>query len=79
MKELSKIIADVFEIDVQTVNDESGPHNIEKWDSMGQLALIGALENHYRITLEVEEIFEIFKVGDIKRILVKKGVLAVEN
>lgn len=79
MKELYNIIADVFEINAGDVNDNSGPSNIEKWDSLGQLALIGALENHYKITLEIEEIFEIFEVGDIKRILAKKGVLSIEK
>ena len=73
--ELYKIIADVFQVDVQKLNDNLGPDDIEKWDSLGQLALISTLENHYRMTFEIEEIFEILTIGDIKRILTKRGKL----
>ena len=74
MEELNQIVAEVFDIDVQEVIDDLGPDGVEKWDSMGQLALIGAIEARFRITFEIEEIFEIFKIGDIKKILMKKGV-----
>jgi acyl carrier protein len=74
MEEVDEIVAEVFEIDVHKVTDDLGPDDVEKWDSMGQLALIGAIEAKFRITFEIEEIFEIFTIGDIKKILTKKGV-----
>lgn len=73
MEEVDEIVAEVFEIDVHKVTDDLGPDGIEKWDSMGQLALIGAIEAKFRVTFEIEEIFEIFTIGDIKKILKKKG------
>ncbi len=74
MEELYNIIAELFEIEVKDIHDELTPNDVEKWDSLGQLALIAALEAHYRITFEIEEIFEIFNIGDIKKLLIKRGL-----
>ena len=68
------IIAEVFRVKREDVHDNLGPEDIESWDSLGQLALISALESHYRTTFEIEEIFEIVKVRDIKRLLAKRGI-----
>jgi len=74
MNDLYKVVSEVFEIDINGIKDEHGPDDIEKWDSLGQLSLISSLEMHYRITFEIEEIFEIFTIADIKKILVKKRI-----
>ena len=74
MNDLYKVVSEVFEIDINGIKDEYGPDDIEKWDSLGQLSLISSLEMHYRITFEIEEIFEIFTIADIKKILVKKRI-----
>ena len=43
------IIAKVFSIPESEVNDESGPENIENWDSFNGLILVDELENHFKI------------------------------
>ena len=73
--ELNKIVADVFQIDSKKINKSSSPETIDAWDSLAQLSLIISIEQHYKITLEIEEIFSIMNVGDIYNILSKKGVL----
>ena len=40
--------------EINEKNDEHGPDDIEKWDSLGQLSLISSLESHYRTTFETE-------------------------
>ena len=74
MNDLYKIVSEVFEIEINEINDEHGPDDIEKWDSLGQLSLISSLESHYRTTFEIEEIFEIFTIADIKKLLTKRGI-----
>ena len=54
MNDLYKIVSEVFEIEINEKNDEHGPDDIEKWDSLGQLSLISSLESHYRTTFETE-------------------------
>mgnify|MGYP003689760231 FL=1 len=74
MNDLYKVVSEVFEIDIDGIKDEHGPDDIEKWDSLGQLSLISSLEIHYRITFEIEEIFEIFTIADIKKLLAKRRI-----
>ena len=75
MDKLKEIISKTFEIDKKFITKETNPDNIEKWDSLGQLSLIQAIEEEFQITFEISEIFEIMTVGDIYRILQKKSVL----
>ena len=75
MNKLYEIVAETFDIETDEIDDAKGPDDIESWDSLGQLRLISAIENHYLITFEFGEMFEIMTIGDIKRILVKKGVI----
>ena len=37
-------IAEALEIDIKNLNIESSSENIEKWDSLGQLAILSALD-----------------------------------
>ena len=68
------IVADTFEVDVKTVDDNTSSEDIKKWDSLGQLQLLAAIESFYSINFEISEIFQIFNLGDIRKILIKKGL-----
>jgi len=72
--DLNQIITDTFEIDVEDINDSLSPENVEKWDSLGQLQLLATIEAHYNISFEINEVFQIFNLGDIRRILIEKGI-----
>ena len=61
------IIAKVFSIPESEVNDESGPENIENWDSFNGLILVDELENHFKIKFTISEITDVKNVADIKR------------
>jgi len=61
------IIAKVFAIPESEVNDESGPENIENWDSFNGLILVDELENHFKIKFTISEITDVKNVADIKR------------
>ena len=74
MEDLYKTIAEVFRMKVEDIRDDLGPGDIENWDSLGQMRLICALESRYRVTFEIAEMFEILTIGDIKKILTRKGI-----
>ena len=61
------IIAKVFSIPESEINDESGPENIENWDSFNGLILGDELENHFKIKFTISEITDVKNVSDIKR------------
>ena len=72
---LEDLIAEVLYVESSTINDESGPENIEAWDSLGHINIITAIEDEFDIEIEPEEIAEISKVRDIKTLLTKKQIL----
>ena len=61
------IVSKVFSIPESEINDESGPENIESWDSFNGLILVDELENHFNIKFSISEITDVKTVGDIKR------------
>ena len=65
--EVNVIIAKVFSISESEVNDQSGPENIEAWDSFNGLILVDELENHFKIKFSITEITDVKTVADIKR------------
>ena len=72
--EVYEIIARVFSIPVSQVTDESGPENIESWDSFNGLVLVDELESHFNIKFTISEITDVKNVSDIKRHLKNHNV-----
>ena len=57
--DVKTIIAKVFSIPESEVNDQSGPENIELWDSFNGLVLVDELENHFKIKFTISEITDV--------------------
>jgi acyl carrier protein len=74
-KRLEKIIRDVFPITEETIDENWTSDDIPDWDSVGHLNLIMEIEKAFGIKIEVEEMFEVEKLGDIIPILKKRDVL----
>ena len=72
--DLYKIIAKVFSISESEISDESGPENIESWESFNGLVLVDELEDHYNIKFTISEIVDVKNVADIKRHLKNHNV-----
>jgi|TARA_B110000263_G_C15165382_1_gene444341 acyl carrier protein len=69
---LNELIAAVFSVDVSDIRDDRGPHDIQAWDSLGQLNLILQIENEFEVTFDIEDVFGFFTVGDVYRSLLNK-------
>ena len=67
-KDVNVIIAKVFSIPESGVNDQSGPENIESWDSFNGLILVDELENHFKIKFSISEITDVKTVADLSLI-----------
>ena len=68
------IVAKVFSMSENDINDESGPENIESWDSFNGLILVDELESHYNIKFTISEITNVKNVADIKKHLKNHNV-----
>lgn len=67
-------IATTLEIPVEQVNLDMAVGSIPQWDSMGQLAIVSALEEAFSLTFDVDELFEVENVGDFIKLLEAQGV-----
>ena len=72
--QVNSIVAKVFSIPESSINDQSGPENIESWDSFNGLILVDELENHFKIKFSISEITDVKTVADIKQHLKNHNV-----
>ena len=72
---LEGIIRRALQIDKKSLDPNWTSDDIEAWDSVGHLNLILELEKEYGVKFEIEEMFELVKLGDIEDILRKKKAL----
>lgn len=73
-KNIKRIMSNIFEIQEDEISDDSSIDKIESWDSLKHINLIIALEEHFGISVNEEEMLEMISYADIKRILKDKGV-----
>ena len=71
MDKLNEIVARVFDIPIEQVNDQLERGKLEVWDSLNHLLLINEIENEMAIVFTTEEVLEINTFKDM-RILVSK-------
>lgn len=58
-----------MDVPIKTLNGQSGPKNIENWDSFKGLVLVDEIENSFSVKFSLEEIIEIKTISDIENIL----------
>ncbi|MCP5055406.1 MAG: acyl carrier protein [bacterium] len=64
-----KAFADAFETPPEKVTLEAEPDDIEGWDSLGHVELVGKLEEVFGVSFEVDDIMEMETVAAIQRIV----------
>lgn len=58
-----------MEVQVAEIDDESGPENIENWDSFKGLILFDEFESKFNVKFTLNELLTVKKIKDIKKIL----------
>ena len=75
MKEFNKlkqVVSDILEVDIDDINENSSPDNIEKWDSLSHIKLVMAIEAEFNVKLTPEDMMDMLSVKLIKIILAEK-------
>ena len=67
-----------MEIESSELTDESGPEDVENWDSYNGLLLVDEIESEFNVKFTIEEIFDINSIADIKKYLTNHGVILNE-
>jgi acyl carrier protein len=71
---VEELVGKAFKIKPQELNDASSRETIEQWDSMGHLALITALEEHFQVSISIADAMEMADIRKIKDVLKEYGV-----
>ena len=73
--EAMKWIADVFEEDAAKLTPNLKREDFERWDSLGMLTLIAALDEQFSIVLNEDEMGKLTSINSILDVLRKYKVL----
>ncbi len=69
---LTEIFRDVFMRDELVLSSKLTAHDVEGWDSMKQIDILIATENHFRIKFNTREIDALQSVGDLLALISRK-------
>lgn len=74
IKELQEIFKDVLDNDDIVLNEATNANDIDEWDSLSNIQLIVAIEKHYKVKFNTQEINSWKNIGDlVKGIISKKA------
>ena len=74
LERLAKVFNEIFAVPKETVTEQTVPDDVPKWDSLGHMTMVAALEIEFDLTFEVDEIMEMATVISILDILNKKVI-----
>ena len=69
---IRKVMAAVFELPIDEINDDFSPDNYASWDSLKHMNLVVALEEEFDIEFVDEEIIEMMNLSQIKIFVIEK-------
>lgn len=72
--ELRDLFAKTLDIPLSTVTESLAYNSIVEWDSVAHMALVAALEDHYSILLDTNDILDLSSFEQAVQILRKYGV-----
>lgn len=79
LKRLKATLANVLNIPVDDIVDETSPDNVSTWDSMTAMILVNALEKEFNVKFSAGDIVGVKNVGDVKKSLSRHGIDFNEN
>lgn len=71
---LNQILTDIFGMTAEQNSDETSILSMPNFDSMNHMIFITQLEEQLNIELTGDEITDMLTIGDIKKVLIQKGV-----
>ncbi|MBR4627373.1 MAG: acyl carrier protein [Ruminococcus sp.] len=73
IKRLNEVFRDVFGDDSISVNEETTSADIEDWDSIEHINLIGSVESEFGMRFKMREVSGMKNVGEMIRIICERG------
>ncbi len=70
---LNEVFRDVFDDEDITVNADTTADDIDDWDSMEHINLVGAVEDEFGLRFKMGEVSGMKNVGEMVDIIMKRG------
>ena len=70
---LNEVFRDVFDDDDITVNADTTADDIDDWDSIEHINLVGAVEDEFGLRFKMGEVSGMKNVGEMVDIIMKRG------
>lgn len=70
---LEKVFRDVFDDDSITLTAETTSADIEDWDSIEHINLVGAVEDEFGLRFKMKEVSGMKNVGEMVGIIIERG------
>lgn len=72
LKEVNSIFIKVFEDPSIQLTEQSTTDDVEAWDSLNHIQMITAVEKHFKIRFELNDLLNFANVGDLCKGIQKK-------
>jgi acyl carrier protein len=73
LERLTGIFRDVFDDDSIVISDKTTAADIEDWDSLEHINLVGAVENEFGLKFKMREVSGMKNVGEMLDIICERG------
>ena len=73
LERVANVFAAVFVVPAESVTIDTIPDDVPKWDSLGHMAMVAALETEFGVQFELDEVMEMATVSKIVEIVTAKG------
>ena len=70
---LTAIFRDVFDDDSIVISESTTSADIEDWDSIEHITLIGAVEDEFKMRFKMKEVSGMKNVGEMINIIAERG------
>lgn len=69
MKKLNKVFREVFDNDTLKITEKTTAKDVEGWDSLIHITLIGEIEDAFRVKFTMKEVTGMKNVGEMAAII----------
>ncbi|MCD7800207.1 MAG: acyl carrier protein [Ruminococcus sp.] len=72
MQKLQDVFRDVFDDDTIHIDENTTANDIEEWDSLEHITLIGAVEKTFKMRFKMKEVSSMKDVGEMVEIILER-------
>lgn len=72
IQQINMIIVELFDNDSIVIHEETKASDIEEWDSLTHIRVITAIEKHFNIRFELNELLTFNNIGELSHDILEK-------